>query len=222
MSVFIQEYTTLNPITLMGHEAGVCYGSENNSEKDFKRGLNCIDSGHGRVMEYPQIYMVIEEKSARVIREYTRHIGGLSTYLQASTRYINYENFNYIVPPSIKNDSEANKIYVETMETIREAQKKLYELNVPKEDIGMILPLGMETKIVWRGNLRSLIDMSHVRMCKRAYWEYRELFREILIALSNYSSEWKILIEEKKIFKPICEVYGYCPEVNSCGKKASK
>ena len=91
-------------------------------------------------------------------------------------------------------------------------------LGIPKEDSAMILPLGMETKIVHRTNLRNLIDMAKVRMCTRAYWEYRDLFNNILEALSLYSEEWNYLINELKVFKPKCEWYGYCNEKNSCGR----
>lgn len=48
-------------------------------------------------------------------------------------------------------------------------------LGVPKEDINMFLPLGMETKVVLRTNLRNSIDTIHQRLCTRAYWEYWKL-----------------------------------------------
>ena len=58
--VIIQPHTTKFPIQLMAEEAGVCYGSDTSSpEKNYKRGMQCIGDGHGRVMEFPQIYCVI-------------------------------------------------------------------------------------------------------------------------------------------------------------------
>ena len=95
--ITIQEETTKNPITLIGKEAGICYGSDiSNSEKNYKRGINNLKSGHGRTMEFPQIFLTIDGYSARVIRELYTHIGGAPTRLQASTRYINYGDFEYI------------------------------------------------------------------------------------------------------------------------------
>ena len=51
-TVTIIKETTKNPITLMGERAGICWGSDlSDQEKNYKRGLDCIISGHGRVME---------------------------------------------------------------------------------------------------------------------------------------------------------------------------
>ena len=106
--ITILEETTKNPITLMGKRAGVCWGADiTDDAKNYKRGLDCLVSGHGRVMEYVNVEMVLDGYSARVIREWYTHLGGAPTRLQASTRYINYENFEYIVPPKIAADEEA-------------------------------------------------------------------------------------------------------------------
>jgi thymidylate synthase (FAD) len=216
--VIILSETTDEPITLAGEMAGKCWAADTAShEKNFKRGLDCLKSGHGRVLEYAQIYMEISGYSARVIREFERHIGGSPTYLQESTRYVLDENFGFITPPSIKNNNEANTVYNNVMNTIAYGIEELKKNGTPKEDISMMLPLGMETKIVHRTNLRNLIDMSRVRLCSRAYWEYRQLMKDILESLSIYSDEWEYLIKEERIFKPKCEDAGYCNEKFSCG-----
>lgn len=210
--------TTKNPISLIGERAGVCWGADiTDKEKNYKRGLDCINSNHGRTLEYVNIEMIIDGYSARVIREWYTHIGGSPTRLQASTRYINYNDFDYITPTTIKENPNAKKIYDDIMEQISQAGAELEKLNIPREDIGMILPLSMTTKIVDKRNLRNLIDMSRQRMCTRAYWEYRTMFKDILNALKEYSEEWRIIID--MLMKPKCEVLGYCPENHSCGRK---
>ena len=216
--VIIQEYTTKNPISLIGEEAGVCWGADiSNQEKNYKRGLDCLKANHGRTWEFPSVYMILDGYSARVIREFYTHIGGAPTRLQASTRYINYQKgFNYIVPPSININGEAYDIYCQTMENILDGLQKLEKLNIPKEDSANLLPLGMETKIVCKFNPRTLIDMSHQRECTRAYWEFRGLFADIKEALSNYSDEWKTLIEMKFMSK--CELFKECTETYGCGR----
>ena len=188
--VIIQEHTTKNPLQLMGEEAGCCWSADTtDNEKNYKRGKTCLSDGHGRVSEYPQVYMILDGYSARVIREFYTHIGGGPTRLQASTRYIKYGEFDYILPHSIENNPEAKNFYDMVMSDISLAYAKMEEIGVPKEDIANILPLGMTTKIVVRTNLRNLIDMSHQRMCTRAYWEYRQLMKDICEALSAYSEE---------------------------------
>lgn len=88
--------TTIDPISLMGRRAGICLGKDiTDSEKNYKRGLDCIKSNHGRVFEFVNIEAIIEGYSARVIREWYTHIGGSPTRLQSSTRYVNYDNFEY-------------------------------------------------------------------------------------------------------------------------------
>lgn len=213
--------TTKNPITLIGERAGICWGADiSNQEKNYKRGLDCILSNHGRCLEYVNIEMIIDGYSARVIREWYTHIGGSPTRLQASTRYINYQNFDYIIPNKIKKNEATKIIFENTMKIISDNCKILEELGIPREDVGMLLPLGMTTKIVDKRNLRNLVDMSGNRMCTRAYWEYRDIMKDLCKELSNYSEEWKYLVE--LLFKPKCEKLGYCPEKNSCGRYKQK
>ena len=212
--------TTKDPISLMGRRAGVCWGADtSDTEKNYKRGLDCIQSNHGRVMEYVNIEAVIDGYSARVIREWYTSLGGAPTRLQASTRYIDYSNFDYIIPKSIKTQ-EQSATYCAIMNEIRDSSQQLEKLGVPREDIGLILPLGMTTKIVDKRNIRNVMDMSRQRMCTRAYWEYRELFDDYLNELANYSEEWATIIP--MIMMPKCEMLGYCPEKYGCGKYPKK
>lgn len=218
-TITIQQETTPDPISLIGREAGVCWGADiTDAPKNHRRGMDCLAAGHGRTWEYPQVYVVLEGYSARVIRELYTHIGGGPTRLQASTRYINYQKgFGYVTPPSVARDPEAGAVYDEAMAAITAAMQKLEALGVPREDCGMLLPLGMESKVVLRTNLRNLIDMAHQRMCTRAYWEYRALMKDLAAALSEYSDEWKTLAET--YFVPKCEVAGFCTETYCCGRK---
>lgn len=220
--IIIQKETTKNPISLIGQEAGVCWNADiKDDKKNYSRGIDCLSSGHGRTWEFPQVYMILDGYSARVIREFYTHIGGSPTRLQASTRYIKYETgFDFVTPPQIENNSEAKSLYQHTMNEIKKGMQNLEKLGIPREDISMLLPLGMETKVVVRTNLRNLIDMSHQRICTRAYWEYRNLMEDIKSELSCYSEEWKYLVNNYFLAK--CDVSGYCTEKQSCGKKPKK
>lgn len=220
--IIIQNETTIDPISLIGREAGVCWGADiTNEEKNYKRGMDCLASGHGRTWEYPQVYMILDGYSARVIRELYTHIGGAPTRLQASTRYINYQKgFPFVTPPSIKGKEQAEQIYTQAMQQITESMQQLEALGLPREDVAMLLPLGMESKVVLRTNLRNLIDMAHQRLCTRAYWEYRQLMKDLMQALSAYSEEWKYLVDT--YFIPKCEVSGFCTEKKSCGRMPAK
>ena len=218
-TVQILDTTTRNPISLIGERAGVCWGADiTDAAKNYKRGLDCITSGHGRTLEFVNVEMVLDGYSARVIREWYTHIGGAPTRLQASTRYINYGDFEYVTPKSISENCVAAKgVYESCMTMIANSVRMLEcEFGIPREDAAMLLPLGMTTRIVDKRNLRNLIDMSRQRMCNRAYWEFRDLFRDICIALTNYGEEWGKIVNTQ--FHAKCDVLGYCPEKHGCGK----
>ncbi len=217
--ITILEETTKYPLTLMGKRAGVCWGADvTDDDKNYKRGLDCLTSGHGRVMEYVNVEMVIDGYSARVIREWYTHIGGAPTRLQASTRYINYHDFSYITPDKIAANPKAMERYGKMMQEICDACSYLEEeCQIPREDAALLLPLGMTTKIVDKRNLRNLVDMSRQRMCTRAYWEYRRMFADLCGELCKVSVEWEYIV--KHYFKPKCEVSGFCTEKKSCGRK---
>ena len=216
--VIIQDFTVKNPVQMIGYEAGICWGADvTDPQKNEKRGWDCIKSEHGRTLEFPQIYMTIKGYSARMMRELYTHIGGMPTRLQESTRYIDYESgFNYVTPHTVKANPEALNEYNTMMNDILTHLQNLENMNIPREDTAMGLPLGMESGMVLRTNLRNLIDMSHQRMCSRAYWEFREFMNELKNELGNYSAEWYEVVNFA--FKPKCEVRGYCVEKKSCGK----
>ena len=134
--ITIQNYTCKNPITMIGFEAGICWGADTADEKkNYRRGLDCLESGHGRTFEFPDVYLTLEGYSARVIREWYTHIGGQPTRLQASTRYINYEHgFDYVTPASIAERSAAKAVYDELMAEIQKHLARLDELGVPREE----------------------------------------------------------------------------------------
>ena len=221
--VTILPETTRNPISLIGRRAGICWGADiTDEQKNYKRGLECLSNNHGRTLEFVNVEAVLDGWSARVIREWYTHIGGSPTRLQASTRYINYSNgFDYVIPSKIQDNAMALDKYTETMGIIRENAAILEnDFGIPREDVANLFPLGMNTKMVDKRNLRNLIDMSHQRMCTRAYWEYRKLFKTYVDELRKIDDEWAYIVDN--YFMPKCDALGYCSEKYSCGRKPKK
>jgi thymidylate synthase (FAD) len=220
MSITIWDYTVRDPLNMIGMAAGICYGSDvSDPEKNKKRAIDCIEANHGRVMEWPDVYCTVDEYSARCLREAMRHIVGTST-LQASTRYIKYDNFDLV---SNVNNEAHQKLFDECRDYLREAYNNLIEAGVSKEDAANVLPLGMTSKMVWKINLRALIHFMSKRKCTRAYKEIRKMCKDICTELSNYSEDWKYIVDN--YFLIDCERLGYCPEAKSCGyipKKGEK
>lgn len=213
--VTIMSQTLKQPLSFMGECAGPAYGSDtSNPEKNYKRGLTCVKDGHGRMLEFCDVFLKIEGYSARVMREFMRHVGDGLTAIQRSTRYCNEADFEYYTPPYIEKNLKDD--YDKIMSRIQNAYYDLIECGVSKEDAANILPLGMNTVVVMKKNARCLSDMAQVRLCNRAYVEYRQLMKDIIQALRDYSPEWDTLADE--IFKCKCDVYGYCTEKFGCGK----
>lgn len=207
------------PITLIGQCVGNCYGSDTSDPvKNYKRGKQCILDGHGRVEEYPDLILELDGYSIKVVREFYTHIIGV-TRTQESTRYVNMKERGYFTPPKIKENPNAEYIYRTRMKMVFEAYEVLVALGIPKEDASMLLPLGMNTKFVVKINVRALLNMAQVRMCGRAYHEYRKLMNDIKNELCGLSDEWKELAD---MMQPKCEVVGYCEEHHSCGRKPKK
>lgn len=217
MNITILPETMKNPITVIGRNIGICYGSDiSDDAKNYKRGLSSIKAGHGRVLEFAEIYMAISGVSARTIRQWYTHIGGSPTRVQESTRYINYKDFKFVLPKSIKNNDVAYPVYINTMSAIRNAVETMQDAGVPKEDAALVLPLGMETGICCMHNARNIMDMSGQRKCFRTYWEYREIMSYLEEQLRAYSEEWDTLCDI--IFRCKCDKAGFCLEEYSCGK----
>jgi thymidylate synthase (FAD) len=204
--ITILEYTK-NPITFIGKVAGICYNSNTENDKlNYKRGLKNIKDDHGRTFEFPDVVMVLDGYSARVIRELYTHIQGTSR-LQASTRYIDYsDKFDYYTPPELKD----NDLYDYTMSVIQENYEELLDRGYKKEDLGNLLPLGLNTKIVLKINMRAILHMAEVRMCSRAYIEFQELMKDMQSALSLLDNEWN---EISQMMKPKCAT---CTEKENC------
>ena len=145
--------------------------------------------------------------------------------MQASTRYIDYEKKGVpvITPPSIENNSQAKEVWDKTIEAIQAGMNKLKSIAIPNEDLTNLLPLAYQSKMVWKVNLRTLINFFNKRLCKRAYWEIQQLSNELKKLVSEYSDEWKQIADW--LFVPYCERYKFinpdfcfCTESKCCGR----
>lgn len=221
--VTILNETIEHPLSFMGECAGIAYNSDTSvQEKNQKRGLNCVRAGHGRMWEFCDIFMKIEGYSIRVMREFMRHVGDGLTAIQRSTRYVDESDFSYYIPKYFyKENNEVDfDAYTDIMSDISITYEEMLQRGVPKEDAANILPLGLDTIVVVKHNARTMIQMAEVRLCSRAYEEYRQLMKDIIVALGKYSEEWGLIVQE--FFKCKCDKLGYCEEEYCCGKYKKK
>lgn len=234
---------TPEPEKYIAAAAKLCYSSSdigdllnNLSQENIESFVaNLSSMGHESPFEHVSFTFGIEGVSRSLTHQLVRHRIGAS-YSQKSQRYVTEGQFEYVIPPSIENNKEAKKLFIEAMEddqkrydqivailakehierfkaagqdekkAKREANKKAIE------DARFILPNACETKIVVTMNARALFNFFALRCCTRAQWEIRTLAIAMLKAVKEVAPT---------VFEncgPGC-VRGKCPEGKmSCGR----
>jgi thymidylate synthase (FAD) len=134
--------------------------------------------GHTSVIEHASFTFAISDVSRSLTHQLVRH--RIASYSQQSQRYVNLNEPNYVIPPSIEKNKRTKKAYEETMEAIWAHYNKLLELKIPAEDARYVLPNGTCTNIMVTMNARSLLNFFELRCCLHAQWEIRLLANKML------------------------------------------
>jgi thymidylate synthase (FAD) len=174
--------------------------------------------GHLSPIEHISFTFGIEGISRACTHQLVRH--RVASYSQQSQRYVKAEQFDYIIPPSIKQDAvmaaEFERLMGEAQESYARMLKRLEELGYKGEagqqDARYLLPNAAETKIIVTMNARELLHFLKLRCCNRAQWEIRAMAERMLALAKTVAPT---------IFSkagPGC-VSGPCPEGSmTCGK----
>ena len=209
---------TPEPEKVIALSARLCYSKANieDLEKNFTDDKikiflkKIIDLGHESVLEHVSFTFGIEGISRACSHQLVRH--RLASYSQQSQRYVNFDNIEYVIPDTIKNNRELCEKFKNFMEEISKFYKEMLDKNIPAEDARFILPNSCTTKIIVTMNLRELKHFFKLRCCNRAQWEIRKLAIEMLKILKN---KIPILFSQ---MGPAC-LNGPCPEgIMSCGQ----
>lgn len=227
---------------LIAAAAKLCYSSAEISDlwdgltpEKTERFLNMLgDLGHASPFEHVSITFGIEGVSRAVLAQITRH--RIASFSVQSQRYVNKEQFTYIIPPAIEECEEAKAEFLKAMEEDRQHYIRLAEILTEKhvkrlvaegmdekqaqkvaskqafEDARGVLPNACDTKIIMTMNVRSLYNFFALRCCNRAQWEIRQLATEMLRLARN---TYPLLFAHAG---PPC-LKGRCPEGSmTCGK----
>lgn len=174
--------------------------------------------GHLSPIEHISFTFGIEGISRACTHQLVRH--RVASYSQQSQRYVKAEQFDYIIPPSIKQNpvlvAEFERLMTEVQENYTKLLKQLEELGYKGEagqqDARYLLPNAAETKIIVTMNARELLHFLKLRCCNRAQWEIRAMAERMLALAKTVAPT---------IFSksgPGC-VSGPCPEGSmTCGK----
>jgi len=138
-----------------------------------------ISSGHTSTIEHASFTFAIEGISRACSHQLVRH--RLASYSQQSQRYVKTAGpLPYVIPPHIKRNSGARKVFLKSLERAEASYQRLVSLGIEKEDARFVLPNACETKIVVTMNARELHNFFRLRCCRRAQWEIRNLAWEML------------------------------------------
>ncbi len=218
---------TPNPEETVAMAARLCYSpariedlKQRIQEKD-QRGFvkRLMKMGHMSPIEHASFTFAIEGISRACSHQLVRH--RLASYSQQSQRYVSEERgFDYIIPPTIREDEELTRYFKRFMASAQKAYnhivKKLNERGITGEsanqDARFVLPNACETKIMVTMNARELLHFFRQRCCLRAQWEIRAMAEEMLRLVKGVAP----VIFDKA--GPGC-ISGPCPEGEyTCGR----
>lgn len=154
---------------------------ENDKALLLLKGL--VEKGHGSVLEHCCFTFAIEGISRACSHQLVRH--RIASYSQQSQRYVNAENFDFVIPPEIAEDYNLQREYKDWMRETMNMYSKLVGLGIKKEDARYILPNATTTNIVVTMNARELLHFVSLRSSPRAQWEIRGLAQEMLRQLKE-------------------------------------
>jgi thymidylate synthase (FAD) len=225
LNVVLLRYTP-DPEEVVAMAAKLCYSAS--GVEELKEKIEAKDQaafveklamiGHLSPIEHVSFSFGIEGISRACSHQLVRH--RVASYSQQSQRYVKEEQFDYVIPPSVKQDpalvKEFEKCMAEAQENYTKVLKRLDELGYKGEsgqqDARYLLPNAAETKIVVTMNARELLHFFRVRTCNRAQWEIRDMAERMLALVKTAAPT---------IFAksgPGC-LYTACPEGKmTCGK----
>lgn len=233
---------TPEPDKLVSAAARLCYSRVGAEEimddltgEKVNRFLNMlIEMGHQSPIEHTSFTFAVEGVSRVLTHQLVRH--RIASYSQQSQRYVKLDQFEYIIPPYIKENPEARELFEKAMKEDQKYYNQLTDMLYKKhyttlinqglsekaadgaaqkkaiEDARYVFPNACETKIMLTMNARSLYNFFNLRCCNRAQWEIRKLATEML---SQVRKAAPILFKNAG---PRC-LTGPCPEGKmTCGK----
>lgn len=193
---------TPDPDKVIAAAARLCYSNQDietimNSftPESTEKFLNMLTSlGHESPFEHVSFTFCIEGVSRTLTHQLVRH--RIASYSQKSQRYVSENQFEYVVPPEIKEGTSEYESFMDAMVGIQtvynEIAASLTDTYIAKgmkpgdakkkaaEDARFVLPGACGTSITVTMNVRTLWNFFHHRCCDRAQWEIRGVARQML------------------------------------------
>lgn len=175
---------TPNPEQLVAASAKLCYSAasiadlaaiEADKAAEF---IEKLPEAHQSPLEHVSFTFGIEGVSRAMLAQITRH--RIASFSVQSQRYVNMDEFGYVVPPSIAANQDAIDEYEHFMDRADLVYTYLRSCGIPAEDARFVLPNACETRMIVTMNARELLHFFSLRCCQRAQWEIRAVADEML------------------------------------------
>jgi len=165
------------PEELLEHAGRVCYRSQSRGNPGkFLQAR--IREGHESLIEHASATFEISGISRACSHQLVRH--RLASYSQESQRYVDMSNPDWVTPPSIEENPEANVEFDSILLSIKRNYTDLRGLGISKEDARFVLPNATTTRIIVTMNFRSWRHFCTVRCSEYVQWEIHTVARAIL------------------------------------------
>ncbi len=224
--------------------ASCCVSSEMPTEPKPAGLYRAVRSGHLSILENIVATFAIEGISRACSHQLVRH--RLISASQQSQRYVDMDDFDYVMPETIKEGEvpftkvvrgetvEASEDFAHEFREYMSYAQSLYDdmvaAGIPEEDARYVLPNACCTNIVVTMNARELSHYLGLRRCRRTMREHKELadcmaslvvsalMEKLDVRAPRNEEEHRNIMALVNLFQPQCVRLGYCPEVKGCGK----
>ena len=174
---------TPDPERVIEQAGRTCYLSFDRIEEDscqaFIRRL--IKMGHESPLEHAYATFRIRNCSRAMTHQLVRH--RLMAVSQQSQRYVNEEEFAYVVPENMP--AEFVDDFHRDMKVIQQMYRKWRDRGLRKEDARFVLPNACTSEIVVSANFREWRHIFKLRTSAKAQWEIRDACRAMLNILTD-------------------------------------
>lgn len=209
---------TPDPERLVATAARLCYSemdvataaSAMAADEASRRSAKMVELGHHSTLEHVSFTFGIAGVSRALTHQLVRH--RLASYSQQSQRYINFKDFEYVTPATIRQNEPMQKRYHQLMAEVRSFYDEMITEGIPREDARYIFPNAVTSQLVMTMNARSLLHFFRLRLCLRAQHEIRAMAGGMLGAVRPVAPSLFKLAGPGCVSEGICrENYPQCP-----------
>ncbi len=154
--------------------------------------FSILSMGHTSVLEHASVTFKIENASRGCVDQLVRH--RIGSFTASSTHYNAHSQATALVPKRLLSSGQACSALIEGYKEYLEQREKI------GAEARQLMPLALETRIIWTVNARALLNFLQLRLCNRNMLEMRMLAN----AVYSQACAWFPEVFETKYALPPC------------------